>query len=113
MEQLHEETKTRLETTLAELIAALTEEANPYVRNDRKDYAVAAVALGHILSKGDGNPEGCGSSSEPVNYETVDEQVRTGSAVGSLLFSFWLPFKTRRPVGNPFNAKSERMIHVS
>ena len=53
MEQLHEETKTRLKTTLGELIAALTEEANPYVRNDRETYAVAAVALAHILSKSD------------------------------------------------------------
>ena len=53
MEQRHEETKPRLTTTLGELIAALTEEANPYVRNDREAYAIAAVALAHILSKGD------------------------------------------------------------
>lgn len=53
MEQLREETKVRLKTTLGELIAAMTEEANPYVRSDREAYAVAAVALAHILSKSD------------------------------------------------------------
>ena len=53
MEQLREVTKTKLKTTLGELIAALTEKANPYVRNDREAYAVAAIALAHILSKGE------------------------------------------------------------
>lgn len=57
MKRLHEETKIRLNTTLGELIATLTEEAIPYVRSDREAYALTAVALAHILPRGETPPK--------------------------------------------------------
>lgn len=38
-----------IETTLGDLIVALTEEASPFVRDEKEAYQVAAFALTHLL----------------------------------------------------------------
>jgi len=38
-----------IETTLGDLIVALTEETSPFVRNEQEAYHVAAFALAHLL----------------------------------------------------------------
>jgi len=39
-----------IETTLGDLIVALTEETSPFVRNEQEAYHVAAFALAHLLN---------------------------------------------------------------
>lgn len=39
-----------LQTTLGDLIVALTEEAAPFVRDDKETYHVVAFILTHLLS---------------------------------------------------------------
>lgn len=38
-----------LETTLGDLIVALTEEASPYIRDEKETYKVVAFMLTHLL----------------------------------------------------------------
>ena len=38
-----------LETTLGDLIVALTDEATPFVRDEKEAYKVVAFALSHLL----------------------------------------------------------------
>ena len=38
-----------LETTLGDLVAALTEETTPYVRDEKEAYRVVAFMLMHLL----------------------------------------------------------------
>ena len=40
-----------LETTLGDLVAALTEEAAPYVHDDNDVYKVVAFMLTHLLNR--------------------------------------------------------------
>ncbi len=44
------ERKGNLETTLGDLIVALTEETTPFCRDEKEAYHVVAFALVHILS---------------------------------------------------------------
>jgi hypothetical protein len=39
-----------VETTLGDLIVALTDEATPFVRDEKETYKVVAFALVHLLS---------------------------------------------------------------
>jgi hypothetical protein len=45
------ERQEKLETTLGDLVVALTEEAAPFVRDEREAYQVVAFMLTHLLSK--------------------------------------------------------------
>jgi hypothetical protein len=45
--------KQRVETTLGNLIVALTEEAAPFAHSERELYSVVAVALRHLLATHD------------------------------------------------------------
>jgi len=49
--------KAFIETTLGDLIVALTDEAAPYVENEKEAYAVAAIALVNLLSDSDRGAE--------------------------------------------------------
>ncbi|MGH7771534.1 MAG: hypothetical protein ACREQA_04800 [Candidatus Binatia bacterium] len=46
-----------IETTLGDLIAALTEEARPFVCDEKEAYKVVAFALTHLLYDSGANPK--------------------------------------------------------
>ena len=44
-----------LETTLGDLIAALTEETTPFVRDEKEAYKIVAFMLMHLLCNSEAN----------------------------------------------------------
>lgn len=53
------ERRETIETTLGDLVVALTEEASPFVRNEQEAYHVAAFALTHLLYNSGTTPKVC------------------------------------------------------